>query len=326
MKKFHIHPCVRVIFLAILDYLTRIFSWLKWSWATIEGSKLLFALVTGIIGIIIIGKRDEYFQREQILIPQRAILLNELSKYRNKIEPDLISMTKGYAEHALDAERISAGRPSPFMPPLDLPSETMEATKWKIREFQKPLWETLQKEADSQQAIDQLISMYAQDPRVFMLWKRVEMALRLLPEEDRFISSLFMERESLRAGALSTMVGWNALVNPSSNVAHENFTREYSMPLRIYFYQDVVRKDLQEIQQLIVKEQTPHGRIWPNWLRHITDAPKPEPNELQLVDSLYRDLVEFRGTYVARRKNLLEHILAGKSGKTNPSPRENGGI
>lgn len=311
----------------LLDRLWAIlFSRLERLWMATENSKLLFALLTGLIGVIIIGKRDEYFQREQILIPQRALLLDELSKYCNEIEPPLISMTKGYAQHALDAERISAGRPSPFMPPLDLPSETMEAVKWKIREFQKPLWKALEKKADSQRAIEQLIWMYANEPRILVLWKRVEMALRLLPGEDRFISSLFMERASMKAGALSTMVGWNALVNPSSNASHQDFVREYSMPLRIYFYQDIVRRDLQEIQRLIIKEQTPHGRLWPNWLRHIADAPKPEPDELAVVNSLNEDLVEFRKAYVARRKNLLESIQSRGSGKATPSPRHNGGI
>ncbi|MEK9145382.1 MAG: hypothetical protein AAB339_07220, partial [Elusimicrobiota bacterium] len=87
----------------------------------IDNSKLAVSLLTLIFTGILFVKRDEYLQREQVLMAQRESLVGEIAQLRDNIEPGLIAMTQGYAKYALDSEMQSPTLPyipAPLMPPM----------------------------------------------------------------------------------------------------------------------------------------------------------------------------------------------------------------
>ncbi len=284
----------------------------------IDNSKLAVSLLTLIFTGILFVKRDEYLQREQVLMAQRESLVGEIAQLRDDIEPGLIAMTQGYAKYALDSEIQSPTLPyipAPLMPPMQLPSNEMEETKWKIRKCQGPVLDKLAKSYDKFKSIGKKIRLYTTNPQILIDWQEIETAVKLIPGEDRFISSLFREKERLQNKQDATMVGWNNLINPSIQIRQTEFAELYPMPFRVYFYQDFIRRKLHDVQELIVEEQVSRRSIF-SWLSDSAHRNSGQLSELEIINRLQAHLSSFRADYVRDREDLIKRIV-DKSSNTH---------
>jgi len=285
----------------------KFWDWIVTIYKGIEKSPIALGLLGGLLTAIVIGRRDAYFQRDEIFRPQRAALIEECNTLLEEIEQPLVKSTNGYIEYAIDIEDIfPSGRTetAPAMPPVNIPADKEEAVKWKIRKLQEPLLKKIKANDARRNRILNLIQSYTVNPQIEIEWRLVDTAINLLPGEDRFISRLWNEKIRLEKG-IGSMIQWNTHIhNKDAQDANRRFIQNSPMAFRVYFYQDFIRKHMRQLLLQILREQAGNDSIIPEWLRLPSERPIPAISHGEIIGIIFKDHETLHKMYQDRVRSL----------------------
>lgn len=283
-------------------------------WSSFKSSAIALSVTGGMLTLIVVGWRDAFIRRDEIFRPQRAQLIEECAALYDQLDGPLTKSTLGYAKYAQDMEiswLIKGQSIFPAIPPERIPATEEEAVKWEIRKMQAPLFEAIKANEDRRGRILQLIQNYTDNPQIEIEWRLVEAGLKLLPGEDRFISSLWMTREGLKKG-ISSIDEWNRY-NSTVHQAHSEFIRQSPMAFRVYFYQAFIRRHLKRTMALTLREQAGDASILPVWLLPSPRRSIPAISNLKTLDTIFKEHQHFREMH-RQRPRKVENLTAWANG------------
>ncbi|OGR40571.1 MAG: hypothetical protein A2X29_09680 [Elusimicrobia bacterium GWA2_64_40] len=221
-------------------------------------------------------------------------------------------MTRGYIDYSIDIEGGVIGEPNihPVVPGY-IPQEKEEEIKWKIRKEQEPLFKLIKDTKEERQNILHIIQNYTINPQIEREWAVIDVALSLLPMEDRFISGLWMRHEALDKN-LRTVAEWNQYIHTSKG-KHESdkFIKRSPMAFRAYFFQYFIRKHFNKMTRLILVEQTGGDSYVPVWLKFPSPKDIPVVSKEASINAILEEHDSFRKEYLSEieRRSIGIHTF-----------------
>ena len=262
-------------------------------------------IIIVLLSAFLVGQRDSYLQREKFLFEERSVLLKECAIFSNDVIPLVQNMTRGYSKYAVDVD-ISYPDNTPttiLLPPVGLDGDKIEETKWEIRKNQEPLRKMLEKQKQRRKSIYSLVQNYTDNEDIEIDWAVVDRALSLSLNEDRFVSDLWMKK-AMFDNNIKTITEWNQYAR-SRQKERDQFVKDYPMPFRIYFYQDLITRYMKKTIELIIREQRGDSFPVKDWVSPFLPKKKiPAITEKEIVDKIYIELKLFGDKYHKNGKRV----------------------
>ena len=255
-------------------------------------------IVVVLLTAFLVGQRDAYLQRENFLTEKRMDLINEYSLFHEKLRPLLIQLTQGYGKYVSGIENPFWGVPklTALIPRRDLTAAELEEIKWEIRKQQQPVRKLLAN-AEQRNKISRMIQNYTTNPDIERHWIVANTAIDLMMGlEDIYVSVLWMSKAALdnniRILQVSTQTSQDITYSKTKTPQAE-FCKKYPMPLRIYFYQNLIQTHLQQANDLIIKEQNGGKFTALKWVLPIKNKEVPGISPHEAINQIYTELEAF---------------------------------